>query len=85
MGKRLSEYSDTRNNSGMLMEKEYPINGYGPRLGNSWKEFKIRFRGNFILGALDAFGGKPAPKGVIRKASTACKLMKIAEKAGWYD
>ncbi len=62
-----------------------PLCGYGPRLGISWKEIKIRWRGNLILGILDAFGGKTAPKGILRRHQTISFVLKQAEKNGWYD
>lgn len=44
-----------------------------------------RYKRTLWGGALEAFGGKPAPPGMLRRTRTVCFFLKWAEHAGIYD
>jgi hypothetical protein len=44
-----------------------------------------RYKKTLWGSALEAFGGKPAPPGMLRRTRTVCFFLKWAEHTGIYD
>lgn len=61
-----------------------PLNGYRPSIFASRTERRIRRKRSIYLGIVDAYGGRPCRVGILRSPKSVLRVLKMAEKSGWY-